>query len=178
MELRARELRARKGRMAQVRIQSFFEDEEGHFVAQLSCGHTQHMRHRPPLESRPWVLSAEEREKKLGAPLDCSFCDMPSLPPDVSVYKVTNEFTDESVPVKMTQEHSTGPGVWGRIVVLAGRVTYLIPSLDRSWVLRPGVDGILVPEQVHKVLPGAGARFRIEFLRRPTEGVEDGKNSV
>jgi hypothetical protein len=34
---------------------------EGHWVAELECGHRQHMRHRPPFERREWVTTPEGR---------------------------------------------------------------------------------------------------------------------
>lgn len=57
------------------RISGFYEDIEGHFVAMLECGHEQHVRHKPPLVERPWVLTQEGRDGKIGAFLDCPFCD-------------------------------------------------------------------------------------------------------
>ena len=35
----------------------FHQDEQGDWVAELECGHGQHVRHRSPWELRPWVLS-------------------------------------------------------------------------------------------------------------------------
>ncbi|HEX8342928.1 MAG TPA: DUF3565 domain-containing protein [Tepidisphaeraceae bacterium] len=56
-------------------ITAFDQDEHGHWRAVLACGHRQHVRHEPPLMSRPWVLTAEGRASKLGYPLDCRQCD-------------------------------------------------------------------------------------------------------
>ena len=50
-------------------------DEELHWVAELACGHFQHVRHNPPLVSRPWVLTKEGRKGMLGFELDCMICD-------------------------------------------------------------------------------------------------------
>jgi len=57
------------------RIVGFSQDEEGHWVADLECGHRQHMRHRPPFESRPWVTTAEGRATRIGVVVDCKKCD-------------------------------------------------------------------------------------------------------
>ena len=43
-------------------ITGFHQDDEGHWVADLVCGHTQHVRHNPPLSNRPWVLTPEGQE--------------------------------------------------------------------------------------------------------------------
>jgi hypothetical protein len=56
-------------------IRGFHLDDENHWVANLGCGHQQHMRHDPPLVSRPWVLTPEGRESRLGNPVECKRCD-------------------------------------------------------------------------------------------------------
>ncbi|RWA49695.1 GNAT family acetyltransferase [Cupriavidus sp. UYMSc13B] len=56
-------------------IVGFRRDEEGHWVAELECGHGQHMRHDPPWQSRPWTASAQGRAGKLGVRVNCLKCD-------------------------------------------------------------------------------------------------------
>jgi hypothetical protein len=56
------------------RICGFHQDEEGQWVAELDCGHSQHVRHDPPWQVRPWVLSAESRNAWLGSLLECRRC--------------------------------------------------------------------------------------------------------
>ena len=56
-------------------ITGYHLDEENHWVAELDCGHNQHVRHNPPLVSRPWVVTAEGRDAMLGYELDCKKCD-------------------------------------------------------------------------------------------------------
>ncbi len=55
-------------------IRGYHTDEEGHWVAQLSCGHNQHVRHDPPLVSRPWVQTVAGRDSMLGYALRCKKC--------------------------------------------------------------------------------------------------------
>ena len=50
-------------------------DEHGDWVAHLVCGHRQHVRHNPPFQVRPWVLTAASRERWIGRPLGCRLCD-------------------------------------------------------------------------------------------------------
>lgn len=59
----------------QRRIIGFHQDEEGHWVADLECGHTQHVRHDPPWQVRPWVVTEEGRQRFLGTSLNCVECD-------------------------------------------------------------------------------------------------------
>lgn len=56
-------------------ITGYHKDDEGHWVAQLVCGHNQHVRHDPPWEVREWVTTKAGREQKVGNLLDCRKCD-------------------------------------------------------------------------------------------------------
>ena len=56
-------------------IVAYHKDEEGHWVAELACRHNRHVRHDPPLVSRPWVVTAQGRDSMLGVELNCARCD-------------------------------------------------------------------------------------------------------
>jgi hypothetical protein len=56
-------------------IIAFHQDEDHHWVADLECGHTRHVRHDPPWQNRPWVLTEEGRKPFLGTLLNCVKCD-------------------------------------------------------------------------------------------------------
>ena len=56
-------------------ITGFHQDELGDWVAELECGHNQHVRHNPPWQWREWVLEAETRNARLGSLLPCPLCD-------------------------------------------------------------------------------------------------------
>lgn len=57
------------------KIIGFHKDELDDWVADLACGHTQHVRHDPPWQNREWVISEQGRKEKLGFELDCVVCD-------------------------------------------------------------------------------------------------------
>ena len=61
-------------------IAGYHLDAEGHWVAQLECGHNQHVRHEPPFINRPWVVTREGRDAMLGVTLNCKKCDEGALP--------------------------------------------------------------------------------------------------
>lgn len=152
--------------MASRAIVGFHRDDEGHWVAELVCGHTQHVRHRPPMEERPWVLTDVGRKEMLGRSLECLYCNMPQLPAHAEVFKTTPEYTERTIPEGMLDDHRTRAGVWGRIVVREGKLMYsLADSHGGTWVLRPGVDGVIAPGVGHWVAPNGRVRFVIEFLR-------------
>jgi len=56
-------------------IVGYHQDEAGHWVAELECGHTQHVRHDPPWQVRVWVTTPEGRALHLGNELECVLCD-------------------------------------------------------------------------------------------------------
>lgn len=61
--------------MARRKIVDFHLDQCGDWVADLECSHTQHVRHRPPWQNRPWVVDPIERQRYIGRDLDCIECD-------------------------------------------------------------------------------------------------------
>jgi hypothetical protein len=63
--------------MATTRIKSFRQDPRGDWIAELACGHTRHVRHRPPWQNRPWTQTPEGRSAHLGADIECPICDLP-----------------------------------------------------------------------------------------------------
>ncbi len=56
-------------------IIGYHRDDEDHWVAELDCGHNQHVRHDPPWMHRPWVTTDAGRESRLGVTLECKKCD-------------------------------------------------------------------------------------------------------
>jgi hypothetical protein len=56
------------------KIVGFRRDEEGHWVAELECGHGQHVRHDPPWTNREWVTTEKGRAEHLGRELTCLKC--------------------------------------------------------------------------------------------------------
>jgi Protein of unknown function (DUF3565) len=56
------------------RIVGYHLDEVGDWVAELECGHGQHVRHDPPWQVREWVTTEQGRASHLGTTLDCVRC--------------------------------------------------------------------------------------------------------
>jgi len=61
-------------------IVGYHQDDERHWVAELRCGHTQHVRHDPPWQVRVWVTTVEGRASRLGVELECVRCDQADEP--------------------------------------------------------------------------------------------------
>jgi hypothetical protein len=62
-------------------IVGFHLDQHADWVAELECGHFQHVRHDPPWQNRPWTQTQEGRAAALGRRLACRKCDRGD-PPD------------------------------------------------------------------------------------------------
>lgn len=68
--------------MAEQKIIAFHTDEHGDWVAELECGHQQHVRHSPPWTIRQWITTSEGRDQHLGHCLKCPACENDSSSKD------------------------------------------------------------------------------------------------
>jgi len=150
--------------MATTTIRGFHQDAEGDWVADLSCGHGQHVRHRPPWQVRPWVTTEVGRSERLGTDIECPLCRMPALPPAVRVYRRTATFTETTTPAGLLRDHSTKPGTWAKIVIEEGTLEYSLTSPSVAFLLSPSNPGIIPPVVPHSVRFLGPVRFYIEFL--------------
>lgn len=163
-------------------IIGFHLDEEDHWVANLDCGHNQHVRHQPPFVNRPWVVSEEGRNSILGKKLDCVRCNRMEWPEDCKAYRRTPEFDENTVPAGLTSNHATKRGIWGRIHVISGTLLYHVgPPVNESLRIDRDSSAVIVPEMPHRVELQGPARFYVEFSRAGetilAEKNENGKKS-
>ena len=147
-------------------IVGFSVDEAGDYVAELDCGHGQHVRHNPPLSEREWVLTVEGRNSKLGQALDCVRCDRLEMPEGMVAFQQTAVFTEATIPAGLQKDHATGEGIWARIIVQEGKLHYRAEALGVDMELSPDVPGVIVPQVVHSVVPLGQVRFFVEFYRQ------------
>ncbi|WDU61558.1 DUF3565 domain-containing protein [Pseudomonas poae] len=63
-----------RGRTNVSTVTGFHQDEDQQWVVELSCGHTQHLRHQPPWQSRAWVTDPTQRLEKIGQRFACGWC--------------------------------------------------------------------------------------------------------
>lgn len=91
---------------------------------------------------------------------------MKTLPENMVPYKRTPEFNASTVPAGLLTEHNTKKGVWAKICVLEGSMTYRILEPDVEEIpLSAGEFGVVEPEIRHQVVPGSAVRFFVEFYR-------------
>lgn len=146
-------------------IVGFHVDGQGDWVAELDCGHRQHLRHRPPFEMRAWVLDEEERAAHLGTTLDCPLCDRGELPEGLRFTWRSAEWDGQSLPSGLRRAHKLASGTWGRLVVHQGRLAFrasTTPPIDR--VLGVGAVQAIPPGVEHEIEPAGDARLFIEFF--------------
>lgn len=88
-----------------------------------------------------------------------------TLPDGVALVRTTPVFTIETVPAGLLRAHQVAPGVWGRLKVEAGTVTFAQESTGESRVVAAGEAQVIEPEALHHVEPSPDARFAVEFHR-------------
>jgi tellurite methyltransferase len=93
-----------------------------------------------------------------------------NIPDAFVAYKRTPELTEVTIPAGLRRNHATKAGVWGRIVVVEGRLRCRIAGVNRVVELSPDRAGIVEPQVVHHVEPIGRVRFFVEFYRAPVPG--------
>src|SRR5690606_9564027 len=114
-----------------------------------------------------WVLNDAARQAKRGSTIECVRCARLELPDGAAPYRSTAEFDEATLPAGLRADHSTRPGVWARVEVLAGRLRFVMPILAVDRVLDAGDHALIPPELVHHVEPLGPMRMRVTFLRAP-----------
>lgn len=148
-------------------IDGFHHDEAGDWVAELSCLHGQHVRHRPPFRDAPWVQDDVQRAARVGTPIDCPLCDRAELPEGLRAVRTTAELTEATAPLALRRDHRVAARTWGLLAVTSGGLRFVAetsPPIDR-WVT-PGDAQPIPPEVAHHVELTEPARFTITFLTR------------
>lgn len=91
---------------------------------------------------------------------------MNSIPTHCTFYRKTPTFDEATVPAGLLKAHQTRAGVWGRIVVLEGTLTYrILEPVTEEHTLTPELSGIVEPQVHHEVQATGKVRFFVEFHR-------------
>lgn len=93
---------------------------------------------------------------------------MKTIPAEVSHYKSTPVFTEETVPAALQRSHTTAEGVWGRITILEGSLLYRITDErhpSQEVLLTPSQPGVVEPQVKHEVAVVGPVRFQVDFHR-------------
>ena len=146
-------------------IVGYHSDDAGEWVAELACGHQQHVRHRPPFFVREWVLDAQGRTSHLGQPIECPLCDRAELPSGAQFERTSPRWDARSVPNGLLHSHRIASGTWARIVVHEGMLRYFDHTTSTTGLeIHSGSEKIVPPEVEHRVELLNDSSFSIEFL--------------
>lgn len=92
---------------------------------------------------------------------------MKTLPNNLEFSHRTTEFDQNSVPAGILGRHTTAEGVWGKITVTEGSLTYRI--------LEPGTEeqtldethyGVVTPQTAHQVVVTGPVKFHVQFFKK------------
>lgn len=148
-------------------IDGFHQDDDGDWVAELSCLHMQHVRHQPPFRDLPWIETSSSRRSRVGSDVECPLCDRAELPAELQIVRTAGPYDLETLPAGLRREHRVAAGTWGLLRVIEGTVELRdgdrpsdVPTAPhrRCAAIPPGV-----PHELHVDGPFSVA---VDFLTR------------
>lgn len=148
-------------------IDGFSQDDQGDWVAELSCLHRQHVRHQPPFRERPWVETRAGRDAHLGTDVDCPLCDRAELPDGLEVVRTAGPFDAGTLPAGLRRTHRVPDRTWGLLQVLDGAVGFRLETdPPRDVRLGAGEAQPIPPGVDHLVRTEGPVRLALELLSR------------
>ena len=92
----------------------------------------------------------------------------PGIPVGYELTRTTETFGHESVPAGLLRAHRVSDGVWGRLVVRSGTVTFVFEDdAANPHLLNAGESIVIPPARLHHVETSPTAKFAVEFYRLP-----------
>lgn len=85
--------------------------------------------------------------------------------PTGAVHYATSRFTDQTLPEKFRNDHSTKAGVWGLLVVETGQLLFHREG-SAPVALSAGDTTVFGPQEVHAVEPQGTVEFEVRFHRQ------------
>ena len=150
-------------------IDDFHQDELGDWVAELSCLHNQHVRHRPPFQNREWVITEAGRAGRIGGAINCPLCDRLELPEGLVLARTAGPFDAETLPAALRRDHVVADRTWGVLRVLEGAAGFSIDTTPgrQAW-LRTGEQRAIPPSVRHHVDVDGPVRLVVDFFVKPS----------
>jgi tellurite resistance-related uncharacterized protein len=156
-------------------IDGFHPDDAGDWVAELSCLHGQHVRHRPPFWDRPWVETEDGRLGRVGSEIDCPLCDRAELPDGLELVRTAGPFDETTLPAGLRRDHRVGERTWGLLRILDGSIEFAMATTPPVAAdLRAGDTQAIPPGVTHAVHPRGPTRLQVVLLARPRAAYMDG----
>jgi len=149
-------------------IDGFHRDDQGDWVAELSCLHGQHVRHRPPFQERPWVVSAGGRAARLGSVLECPLCDRMELPAGLQTVRTDGPFDADTVPPSMRHREVVPHRTWALLRVVDGSVGLVAETTPTMRVrVLAGEAQAIPPDVPHGLTVDGPVQFAVDYLVKP-----------
>ncbi|MGI8661925.1 MAG: DUF3565 domain-containing protein [Acidimicrobiales bacterium] len=151
-------------------IDGFHSDDVGDWVAELSCLHHQHVRHCPPFQERPWVVTSAGRAASLGAKIDCPLCDRAEPPTGLRTVRVAGPFDADTLPAGLRKTHRVADRTWGVLRIIEGSVGIYIETNPVIVRRLSGGDRQPIPPLVpHRLTVDAPVTLAVDFLVKDDE---------
>ncbi len=88
------------------------------------------------------------------------------LPPGVELIRTTPTFTEADVPAGLLKAHRVAEGVWGRLAVNTGALTFVFEDApDTQALVGAGEHLIIPPNRPHHLEIDGAVEFVVEFFR-------------
>ena len=92
----------------------------------------------------------------------------PCMPDGLVLVRTTDVFDQDSVPAGLLRAHRVADGVWARLVVHTGAVTFVFDDeADHPIAVSSGESVVIPPARQHHVELDGPATFAVEFHRLP-----------
>lgn len=148
-------------------ITGFGIDTEGDWFAWLSCGHRQHVRHRPPFIDRPWVTTRAGRDSRMGWPLNCVRCDRLEWPNNLVLQCSTDGLSDTDNLQALLRPYAEAAGAWLSIAVERGSLHCVMDPLALDCRVTSDSPGIVPPQTEPRIMPDGDAVFSLQRWQVP-----------
>jgi tellurite resistance-related uncharacterized protein len=92
--------------------------------------------------------------------------NQPTMPEGLEHVRTTDVFDQDSVPAGLLRAHRVADGMWGRLVVHSGAVTFVFDDEpDRPISVGAGGAVAIPPARQHHIELDGPATFAVEFHR-------------
>jgi tellurite resistance-related uncharacterized protein len=94
--------------------------------------------------------------------------NQPCLPDGLEHVRTTDTFDNDTVPAGLLRAHRVAEGVWGRLVVHSGTITFVFDDEpEHPITVSPGEAVAIPPARQHHLELHETATFAVEFHRIP-----------
>ena len=91
---------------------------------------------------------------------------MTEIPGGMLLVRTTASFTETSTPKGLLRAHRVADGVWGRVVVAEGVLSFVFEdTAEEPLRATPGEPIVIPPNRPHHVVMEGPVRFAVEFYK-------------